>query len=120
VRPAAFAFAVANPLAIPSRLQLGDQARLLELGDGAEHLADQNGSWRVFSEKSGAEAGMRSIPNPFSMSWPASWTAKSRAKRSGLSTMIVRIPLPAIRCSMAGSRGARSPDQIEELGLDLM
>jgi hypothetical protein len=35
--------------------------------------------------KSGAEAGMRAMPCALSMSWPASCTARSRAKRSRLS-----------------------------------
>ena len=41
----------------------------------------------------GADAAMSVTPFAFSMSWPASCTIRSRAKRSGLSTMIVRAPL---------------------------
>jgi hypothetical protein len=44
----------------------------------------------------------------FSMSWPASWTMRSRAKRSGLSTMIVRAPL-LIRRSSISAKPDRSP-----------
>ena len=65
VRPAALAFAIPSPLAIPSGLQLGDQARLLELGDGAEHLADQNGGRRVLSEKVRGRRRDEVDPQPF-------------------------------------------------------
>jgi len=31
-------------------------------------------------KKSGAEAGMRSMPNPFSIWWPVNWTAQVAGK----------------------------------------
>jgi hypothetical protein len=56
----------------------------------------------------GADAATREIPFAFSMSWPASWTMRSRANRSGLSTMIVRAPL-LIRRSSISAKPERSP-----------
>jgi len=49
-------------------------------------------------KKVGALDAMTLMPLAFSMSWPASCTMRSRAKRSGLSTRIVREPL-LISCS---------------------
>jgi hypothetical protein len=48
------AFARGRLLAISSRLELGDQARFLELGNRAEHLAHQHRRWCVFDEEIGS------------------------------------------------------------------
>jgi hypothetical protein len=40
-------------------LELGHETRLLELGDGAEHLTDQNSGRRVLKQKPGALAGIQ-------------------------------------------------------------
>jgi hypothetical protein len=47
MRPMALAFAVPSALALPSGLELGHEARFLELRDGAQHLRHQNSAcWR--------------------------------------------------------------------------
>src|SRR5262249_52395996 len=63
--PAAFTFAVPSRLAIPGGLKLGDQARLLELRDGTQHLAHEDGSRRVLKEKIGG--GCRDEVDPESL-----------------------------------------------------
>jgi Bacterial regulatory proteins, tetR family len=56
-------------------------------------------------KKSGAVAGISVTPSLRRWSWPASCTARSRANRSGFSTMIERTPLLAIRSSIAAPHG---------------
>ncbi len=88
-----------RPSHLPSRARLRSRAAFsLATRLAFSNCAMAPSTWRTRTavgvssrKKSGADAGMRSIPSPFSMSWPASWTARSRANRSGLSTMIVRI-----------------------------
>jgi len=123
VWPAELASAVASPLAVSSCFQLGNCWCLLELRYRTKHLPDQNSGRRVLKEKVG-DGRRDEVDPPFSMSWPASCTAKSRAKRSGLSTIMVRIPLLAIRWSTDRKPGrsviASAPDTAAsiELGLD--
>ena len=56
-------------------------------------------------KKSGADAGTKAMPCALSMSWPVSCTIKSRAKRSGHSTMIVLAPFDATCDSIAMKPG---------------
>ena len=56
---------------------------------------------RVRLAWSGDVAGINATPSDFRKSCPVSWTVRSRANRSGLSTMMQRMPSPAIRSSIA-------------------
>jgi hypothetical protein len=50
---APFTLAGFTALSLASTAQLGDRHRLVELGDRAEHLADQLGRGRVVNEGAG-------------------------------------------------------------------
>jgi hypothetical protein len=73
----ALTLAVRQALPLPSSRKLGNEASLLELRDGPQNLADEDGSRGVSSRKNfGADAAMRLIPFALSMSCPASWTIR--------------------------------------------
>jgi hypothetical protein len=50
------------------------------------------------------------MPCALSMSRPASWTARSRAKRSGDSTIVVHVPLEAVRRLPTSADSKHPPD----------
>jgi hypothetical protein len=75
----ALAFAIPSPLPVPGGLQFGNQAGLLELCNGAEHLADQNRGRGVLKEKVG---GGRSV------SGAGSWTSLLEPALTGALPMI--------------------------------
>src|SRR5277367_3282784 len=91
--------------------------RCRELRDSVafSNCATAPSTWRtrtavgVSSTKNvGADAAMSVIPFALSMSWPASCTMRSRAKRSGLSTRIDRAPLLRSRSSILAKPGRSS------------
>ena len=115
-----------HALPLPGSRQLSDEAGLLELRDGPQDLPDEDrGRGVLEEERRRADAAMRLMPFAFSMSCPASCTMRSRAKRSGLSTTMVRAPLdsrPFEHLRKAGpvSHGVRAAHRrVVERGDDL-
>ena len=63
--PAADLLARLSALAVARRLHLRDERRLLELRDGAEHLAPTTAVGVSSAKKSGALVGTSATPRPF-------------------------------------------------------
>jgi hypothetical protein len=91
---------VGEPLTAWRRLLLSRTARRHPIIDAREPPSGYRSMKNV-----GADAAMRVTPFDLSMSWPASCTIRSRAKRSGLSTTIVRAPLDISRSSTSAKPG---------------
>jgi hypothetical protein len=95
-------------LALTGATKLGNRHRLVELADGAEHLAHQLGGRRVVRNEPGLSAATRSIPRSRKLGMADFLNHQVAANRLAVSTMIVRTPLPSIRLSMAGHAAAGS------------